>query len=125
MDGKPTKVSCFAINLNLNPTGLLSIWAGNKPSEVADPPKYQVNPNEADTDVYAQVLSKLATAIQTNADHTFVNVQDGKWIAKDGVAEKAIAALALVEQEAVPSKENPATRNRPAKPARKAPKKRR
>ena len=131
MDGKPTKVSCFKINLNLNPTGLLSIWAGNKPSEVNDPPKYQVNPNSADTVVYEQVLSRLATAMQTNADHIFVNVQDGKWIVKDGVVGQAIPASAAVGPHAAPTKAKPAAaRGKPTKAkrskkaTRKAPKKR-
>jgi hypothetical protein len=131
MDGKPTKVSCFTINLNLNPTGLLSIWAGNKPDEVADAPKYQVNPNSADTVVYEQVLSRLATAMQTNADHIFVSVQDGKWIVRDGGGGKAIAASAAVQPRPAPSMAKPAAaRGKPTKAkrskktTRKAPKKR-
>jgi hypothetical protein len=77
------KVSCFAINIDLDPTGILSIWAGNQPSDVGDPPKYQTNPNSTDTDVFVQVLRKLATAIKADKQAITVTIEDGQWIVKD------------------------------------------
>jgi hypothetical protein len=75
--------SCFALNMNLDPTGILSIWAGNKQSDVGDPPKYQTNPNSNDTDVFVQVLRKLANAIKAGKQTITVAIEDDKWIVKD------------------------------------------
>jgi hypothetical protein len=85
---KPTKVSCFATKLNLSPTGAMSVWAGHSPSEVGDPPKYQINPTTPDLDVYAQVLGKISAAIANEQDYITVNIDGGKWIVKDDAAPK-------------------------------------